>query len=151
LSGAARQPRPIYAVGELDHVLRRVLRERLAPLELTVTEFTTLSVIDAQAGMSNAQLARRSFITPQAMNEVLAALEAKGLIARAGHSGGGGAGHHRARAASVTELGRCRVRAAAAIATEIEELAFGDLEPELRARLGAILRAAASRLRAEQI
>lgn len=148
---AASQPvhprvRPIYAAGELDSAVRRVLRKRLAPLGLTITEFTALAVIDAQPGMSNAQLSRRTFITPQAMNEVLSSLETKGLVER-GDNGGGGRGHHRARAATVSRLGRQRVLECREIVARIEDVAFGDVPAETMEQLGAIMRQAAHRLR----
>jgi DNA-binding MarR family transcriptional regulator len=39
-------------------------------------------VLRNRPGLSNAQLARRSFVTPQAMNEVTASLEEAKLIVR---------------------------------------------------------------------
>ena len=41
-------------------------------------EVHALSILRDRPGLSNAQLARRSYVTPQSMNEVLAALEAEG-------------------------------------------------------------------------
>ncbi len=139
--------RPIYAAGELDNVVRRLLRKRLAPLGLTITEFTALAVIEAQPGMSNAQLSRRSFITPQAMNEVLSSLEGKGLVERADVNGGSGNGHHRARGATVSRLGRKRVQQCAEIVADIEDVAFAGVPEEMTEQLGTILRQAAYRLR----
>jgi DNA-binding MarR family transcriptional regulator len=138
---------PIYAAGELDSVVRRVLRKRLAPLGLTITEFTALVVIEAQPGMSNAQLSRRSFITPQAMNEVLSSLESKGLVERGDVNGHNGNGHHRARAATVSKLGRRRVLECREIVAEIEDVAFAGIADDDMEAFGAIMRQAAHRLR----
>src|SRR3954462_12780026 len=76
------EPRVSYLVGRLDRILRRRLGDALAPHGLSLPEYTTLSVLRARPGPSNAQLARRSLITPQAMNEVLARLEGRGLVRR---------------------------------------------------------------------
>ena len=58
-------------------------RERVAPHGLTTLQFTTLSVLSRHgAPLSTSQLARRAFMTPQSMSEVIHALEGKGLIER---------------------------------------------------------------------
>ena len=75
-------PRLIYAIGRLDRVVRRELTERLAPFGLTWPQYTTLSVLDAKPGLSNAQLARRAMISPQAMSEVTTSLERMRLLER---------------------------------------------------------------------
>src|SRR5262249_14494314 len=76
------EPRISYLIGRLDRALRRRLDEVLGPQGLTVRQYTTLSVLRARAGLSNAQLARRSLMTPQSMNEVLAGLVERGLVCR---------------------------------------------------------------------
>ena len=45
---------------------------------LTTLQYTTLSVLGAAGELSNAQLARRSYMTPQSMSEVIEALEGPG-------------------------------------------------------------------------
>lgn len=75
-------PRATYLVGRLDRLLRRRLGDALAPHGLTLAEYTALSVLRSRPGLSNAQLARRTLITPQSMNEVLAQLVGLGLVSR---------------------------------------------------------------------
>ena len=58
------------------------MRARLERHGLSVSEYTTLSVLGARPGLSNAQLARRALVTPQSMIEILARLEARGLVER---------------------------------------------------------------------
>ena len=77
--------RTAYLVGRLDRVLRRQLEEGLRQHGVTVVQFTALSVLRVRSGMSNAQLARRSLVTPQSMGEVVTALENKGLVKRLPH------------------------------------------------------------------
>src|SRR3984957_17295663 len=80
--GAADPPLLSYTVGRLDRAIRQVLREILAPHELSVPQFTTLSVIKRRPGLSNAQLARRALILPQSMIQVIAELESRDLVKR---------------------------------------------------------------------
>ena len=81
-SAVAHNPRVIYAIGRLDRVVRRELNERLAPVGSTWPQYTTLSVLEAKPGLSNAQLARRAMISPQAMSEVTTSLERLRLLER---------------------------------------------------------------------
>ena len=47
-----------------------------------MAQYTTLSVLQTRGELSNAQLASRAFISPQAMNEVVQVLEAQKLVTR---------------------------------------------------------------------
>jgi DNA-binding MarR family transcriptional regulator len=75
-------PRVAYLVGRLDRALHRHIAAAVAPFGLTVPEYTALSVLQARGPLSNARLAERSFITPQSMNALVKALEAKGTVLR---------------------------------------------------------------------
>jgi DNA-binding MarR family transcriptional regulator len=75
-------PTFVYLVGRIDHGVRRELHERLALHELSVPELTALSVLQREPGLSNAQLARRSLVSPQAMSYIISELERRGLIER---------------------------------------------------------------------
>jgi DNA-binding MarR family transcriptional regulator len=83
-AGAADPQRPhvSYLVGRLDRALRRRMNEALAPGGLSLSQYTVLSVLHARGELSNAQLANRAFITPQAMNEIVQTLEAQKLVTR---------------------------------------------------------------------
>ena len=82
-------PRVSYLVKELERALRARIDEILQPFELTAVQYTALSVLSVHAGMSSAQLARRSFVSPQAAHEMVGALERRGLIRRKLDSEGG--------------------------------------------------------------
>lgn len=75
-------PRLTYLVGRLERVVRKRIAEAVRPFELSVAQYTVLSVLRARSHLSNAQLASRAFITPQAMNEVVQTLEAQKLVTR---------------------------------------------------------------------
>lgn len=72
----------IYIVGRVDQGIRHEMRLRLAEWDLSVPEFTALSVLKRRPRLSNAQLARRSLVRPQSMNEILVKLEERGLVER---------------------------------------------------------------------
>jgi DNA-binding MarR family transcriptional regulator len=79
---AAVMPRTTYLVGRLERVLRRQLAELLIPVKLSVAQYTTLSVLQARGYRSNAELAKRAFISPQAMHQVMQGLERRKLVSR---------------------------------------------------------------------
>jgi DNA-binding MarR family transcriptional regulator len=85
----AARPRVTYLVGRLSRVLRRRLGEALVPFKLSIPQYTTLSVLHARGNLSNAELAKRAFISPQAMNEVIQGLEARKLVTRRASSSHG--------------------------------------------------------------
>jgi DNA-binding MarR family transcriptional regulator len=76
-----------YALGRLDHVVRRHMEERLTGLGISLSQYTTLSILTHRGDLSNARLARRSLVSRQAMNGVLLSLEQAGLIERDEASG----------------------------------------------------------------
>ena len=78
----ADSPRLTYLVGRLERVVRKRIAEAVRPFDLSVAQYTVLSVLRARSHLSNAQLANRAFITPQAMNEVVQSLEAQKLVTR---------------------------------------------------------------------
>jgi DNA-binding MarR family transcriptional regulator len=83
---ATRAP---YLVKELERALRLRIDELVEPLGLTAVQYTALSVLSRHPGMTSAQLARRSFVSPQAANEMVAVLERRGLIRRRADQDGG--------------------------------------------------------------
>lgn len=71
-----------YLIGRLDHVLSRRIRDGVTPLGVTVNQYTALAMLAAQPHLSNAQLAERALVTPQAANEMVKMMEGKGWIER---------------------------------------------------------------------
>jgi len=109
-----------YVIARLERAVRGAINERVRPYGLTTLQYTTLSVLGRRGALSNAQLARRSYMTPQSMSEVIEALETKGLIERTQHPN-----HRRVLPAQLTATGR-KVLAA------MEEEMLRDLGPEER-------------------
>ena len=101
------EPGVAYAVARLHQRIFAGITERVARHGLTTLQFTTLSVLSRHgAPLSTSQLARRAFMTPQSMSEVIHALERKGFIKRNPHPN-----HRRTLPATLTTKGR-RVLAA---------------------------------------
>ena len=128
---AAPQPRLSYALARLERALRKELDERLRAHGLTVPQFTALAILSARGELSNAQLARRCYVTPQSMSEVILALERDGLITRSPDSA-----NRRVLRTALTTRGRETLGACEALVTQVEEEAFAHLPPAARKRFG---------------
>ncbi len=71
-----------YMVGRLDRALRHQFRRVLEPLGLTLGQYTALSVFCSSGRLSNAKLAERTMVSPQAANELIKGMEKSGWIVR---------------------------------------------------------------------
>jgi DNA-binding MarR family transcriptional regulator len=114
-------PRLTYLVKRLELALRAELDDIVAPYGITTLQYTALSVLALDAGISSAQMGRRSFVSPQAANAMVASLAGKGLIERqpSPHS-------RRALAIFLTDEGRSTLRA---VDREVDRLEAKMLEP----------------------
>lgn len=77
------------AAGRLGHTIKRAEQALIArkthvlrEFDLTVPQYSVLLLLSVSDGMSAAQLARESMVTPQTMATVLANLEKAGLVVR---------------------------------------------------------------------
>jgi DNA-binding MarR family transcriptional regulator len=131
-----QRPRTIYLVARLDRLVRSQLAEVLEPFELSVPQYTLLSVIEHRPGLSNAQLARRSYITAQAMHQVVNGLEERGLIVRRVSPD-----HGRIQLTELTDEGLALLKACDEEVNLIEERVFGGLGEKGEDRLRALLEA----------
>jgi DNA-binding MarR family transcriptional regulator len=82
-SAARPEPRLAYMVKQVELAIRADMDAHARAHGLTALQYTALTVLQRQPGMSGAQLSRRSFVSPQAGSEMVAHLERKGLILRA--------------------------------------------------------------------
>lgn len=143
LAGAV-EPRISYVLARLERAVRAAINERVRPFDLTTLQYTTLSVLGARGQpLSNAQLARRAYMTPQSMIEVIDALERKGLIRRDPHPN-----HRRVYPATLTAKGRRVLAACDAAVEEMEEQMLAELSTEERESLLAWLKACVRALHA---
>ncbi|HTX24914.1 MAG TPA: MarR family transcriptional regulator [Steroidobacteraceae bacterium] len=129
------QSRIAYAIGRLERSVRQRLAAATRRFGLTVSQYTALSVLHARGALSNAQLARRSFVTPQSMNEIIQSLTSSGILRRRPH-----ARHGRIVQISLTRKGDRVLRRCDAAVARIEGVMLRHLSQSERAQLRTLLR-----------
>jgi len=102
-----------YLLRQATHAHRQRLEHALADIGVTVPQFSVLTMLNAYPGISNADVARLSLLTPQTVCVIVANLERAKAVARQPH-----AVHGRILQLGLTEAGRrllrgCRERVAA--------------------------------------
>ena len=141
-ASARAEPGMSYAMARLHQRLFAGITERVAPYDLTTLQFTTLSVLSCHgAPLSTSQLARRAFMTPQSMSEVIHALERKGLIERNPHPN-----HRRTLPATLTARGRRVLAACDETVSEFEDAMLDGFSEADRATFRDMVKAAVRNL-----
>lgn len=72
----------LYLIKQIELAVRARLDDLVRPAGLTALQYTALTVLERNKDLSSAQLARHSFVTAQAMADMITALESRGLIKR---------------------------------------------------------------------
>ncbi|HEX4335231.1 MAG TPA: MarR family transcriptional regulator [Polyangiaceae bacterium] len=124
LDDAGDAPRVSYLVKWVERGLRVRLDAALAAHRVSTQEYTALSVLALREGLSSAQLARRTLVTAQAMNQLVIAMERRGLIVRKADPE-----HNRIQRASLTAAGRKALAACDRATAPIEALMLSGLAP----------------------
>ncbi|MFD0279062.1 MarR family winged helix-turn-helix transcriptional regulator [Kitasatospora sp. NPDC127111] len=119
-----------YLLKRAQAALRGAMDKALREHGLTVPQYATLELLALHPGMSNADLARATFVTRQSGNVVLRGLQEAGLITRPAT-----ADHGRARPAHLTEEGHTRLAAVQAAVYAIEERMVEAIPPQRMAAL----------------
>jgi len=128
------EPTTGYLMGRVDRILRAELEVQLADHELTLIQITALSVLIVQPGLSNAQLARRTLVTPQAMHNVTKSLEEAAMIERSPAPEGG-----RSLISKVTPKGHESLERASVMLAKGEAVLLEQLDDEEKAAFHRIL------------
>jgi DNA-binding MarR family transcriptional regulator len=123
-----------YLIKRAQTVLHDAMADALGSHDLTVTQFAVLTGLDDEPGLSNAELARRAFVTPQSMHAVLQELERLQFVVRRPHPQ-----HQRVLQAALTETGRRALTSAATAVDAIEEQMLRKLSSPARSRLARAL------------
>jgi DNA-binding MarR family transcriptional regulator len=71
-----------YLVKRAQSVIHLALEEIVSREGLGIPHYVVLTLLTESPGLPNAELARKAFVTPQSMNQVLKQLEASGLVER---------------------------------------------------------------------
>jgi DNA-binding MarR family transcriptional regulator len=117
-----------FALKQAQQALRTHLDAGLRRIGLTTPQYAVLAFLSVEAGASNAELARRAFVTPQTMQAILVALERSGFIARTPHPE-----HGRVQTTELTAIGRRALEAASGIVADAEarvRKAAAPLDPQ---------------------
>ena len=123
-----------YLIKRAQVVLHNAMADALGSHDLTVTQFAVLTGLGEEPGLSNADLARRAFVTPQSMHTVLQELERLQLVVRSPHPQ-----HQRVLQAALTGAGRRTLTSAATAVDAIEEQMLRELSRPARSRLANAL------------
>jgi DNA-binding MarR family transcriptional regulator len=128
-------PRPaIYLLKHVQSELRAALEEALAPVGLSGSQVAVLSALRSVPGLSNADLARVTFVMPQSMVPLLASLEARGCIVRHAHPSGG-----RAMPAKLTAKGIKHLKIGWTAVKKVEDRMLDGLAARDQVRLREFL------------
>jgi DNA-binding MarR family transcriptional regulator len=123
VAGSAR-PSLLYAAKQLELVVRARLDEILKDEGITALQYTALTVLDRHDGLSPAQLARDSFVTPQSTAGLVANLERRSLVRRERNTA-----DRRELVVRLTASGRRLLLRHAAEVAALEERMTSSLDP----------------------
>ena len=76
------EPTLLYVMKQVELAVRSALDEIVRPDGLTALQYTALTVLERHPNLTSAQLARNSFVTAQAMADMVSALRDLRLIER---------------------------------------------------------------------
>jgi DNA-binding MarR family transcriptional regulator len=144
LTGDQRKAAPDHAgfwISRIDRMIKKELTERLAPLGLSLPEYTVLSLLDREPGMSGAEMARRTLVSPQAINEMISSLERRTMIERNVDPG-----HGRILQMRLTSSGSQTLAAACEQVESFESELLAGLDPDERRQLFGLLLTCAGNL-----
>jgi DNA-binding MarR family transcriptional regulator len=131
-----------YLMKEVSSALRTAMEAVLRPLGMSVTHYSCLELLAQRPGLSNSELARGTFVTRQAMNVLLQALEGDGLVTRSEQPVAG-----RALPTQLTDAGRAQLATASAAVRGVEDRMKSGLGPAEQDALRTMLSTCAASLR----
>ena len=133
-----------YNLKITQHRLRHRLDAELARLGITAAQNAVLLAVAGNPRISNAELARAAFVTPQTMQAILVNLERGGLIARNPHPE-----HGRVTMTELTKAGQKVVAEGAKAANVVERQMLSTLSAEEASLLCELLKRCAAALYVE--
>jgi DNA-binding MarR family transcriptional regulator len=123
-----------YLLKETSSALRAAMEAVLRPLGMSVTHYSCLELLNQRAGLSNSDLARGTFVSRQAMNVLLQALERDGLVSRPDTAVSG-----RVLPTELTPAGRAQLTVASAAVRGVEDRMKSDLSTTEQQQLADLL------------
>lgn len=131
-----------YALKQAQQALRLHMDRELKEVGLTAPQYAVLSSLEAEAGLSNAMLARQAFVTPQTMQVMLVKLEKAGLIERTPDEV-----HGRIQRTTLTSAGSAALKKAHDVGRSSERLIVEVLGADRASEVKKLLNDVAERLR----
>jgi DNA-binding MarR family transcriptional regulator len=128
-----------YLVKWIERGVRVELDAALRPLEIAAPGYTALSVLRDGRELSSAQLARRTFVSAQAMHPIVLELERRGLVTRRGD-----VSNARVQLVRLSASGRALLAACDRACAAAEERMFGELSASEREALRKMLQKCAA-------
>jgi DNA-binding MarR family transcriptional regulator len=126
-----------YLVRQANSAVRAAMEKALAELKVTPPQFAVLTMIMSYPGLSGADLARLTFLTPQTINVIVRNLEKAGAIEKSAH-----ASHGRILQLTATVKGQALLKRCRARVMDVEDRIGGlvgrEEEKAVRRWLGAI-------------
>jgi DNA-binding MarR family transcriptional regulator len=133
-----------YNLKITQHRLRQRLDAELAQIGITAPQNAVLLAVSGNPRISNADLARAAFVTPQTMQAILVNLERSGLIVRSPHPE-----HGRIIMTELTTAGKKAVADGAKAADVVERKMLSTLSAEEAGLLCELLKRCAAALDGE--
>jgi DNA-binding MarR family transcriptional regulator len=127
-----------YVLKRATVALRTAMDAALREHDLTVPQYSCLEQLAHQPGLTNTELARGTFVSRQAMHQLLATLKSLDLV-----QGDGGERHERF---TLTNDGARRLQGASTAVAAVQERMLAPFDPRQRQRLHADLTACADAL-----
>ena len=124
-----------YQLKRVQQALRNEIDNVLRGIGLTTAQYAALSALEANPGLSGAEIARQSYVTPQTMNDIVSNLEQAGLIERQPHPQ-----HGRVLQTYLTRGGEQRLKQAHRLVAAVEERMVARLNRSEQKQLMAWLR-----------
>jgi DNA-binding MarR family transcriptional regulator len=119
----AREVSLLYLIKQVELAARQALDEVAEEAGLTALQYTALTVLERQPGITSAQLARNSFVRTQTMAEMVAHLHDLGLLDRSRDEA-----NRRQYLLDLTEAGRATVSSLSGPVAAIERRMLTDLD-----------------------
>jgi len=104
-----------YRLKRAQHALRLRMDHLLHERDLTMAQYIALSLIEVSPQITNAEIARRAFVTPQTMHRIITDIESAGLVVASAAPN-----NKRELLRSLTERGMELVKYAHQVAREVE-------------------------------
>lgn len=115
-----------YMIARVDRIISKLLSEQLKELNISLPQYTALSVLAARGSLTNVKLAERSFIKPQSANKIVQDLLSMGWITKQADPE-----HGRRILVQLTAAGHDKLAECHLIVDQLEAKMLGDIDINL--------------------